>query len=425
MLLMRPFRSKPSEQIPAQENPHSLDADALVRREREHEKLLKAKELAESKAKARMDYFATLSHEIRTPLNGVLGMLQLLRETALNPDQQDYIETALGSGDCLLDLIENVLDLSRLESDELEVESLSFDVRSLVKDVVGLYGTQGSRKGLKLNTWVPEDIPQWLEGDPLRIRQILNNLVSNSIKFTSRGEIGISLNLEASDQTDVSLSFFVRDTGIGIEEEKQKRIFEAFSQAEAGTARRYGGSGLGLAICRKLAERMGGQMSLLSAPGEGSCFGLHLPLRIAFESEQDSVKTVEDEIQSQLGGLRVLVADDDRVNRKVSAGMLEKLGCFVTLVTNGEEAVTAWENSPFDFVLMDCEMPLLSGIDAARKIRLLEAGTSARIPILAFTGHVLPHEQQRCKDAGMDDCISKPITLAGLRQTMANHLLST
>jgi signal transduction histidine kinase/ActR/RegA family two-component response regulator len=372
--------------------------------------LVLARQAAESASKAKSAFVANISHEIRTPMNGVLGMLQLSLLDQMPAAQRDLLQSAQASAQSLLGLLDDLLDFSKIEAGRMKLEEIPVDVAELVQDIARLFGSQAELKGIRLATSVPENLPAVLT-DPTRLRQVLVNLTANALKFTSKGSVYIDVSVVSLSPCE--LQFSVQDNGIGIPLEKQALIFEAFAQADDNTTRTYGGTGLGLAISRRMIALMGGALSVESEPGLGSVFWFSLKFGIATKVARAAPIAQ----QVALRPLRVLVADDNPVNQKVACGLLNRHGHDAEAVLNGQDAVSACTSRQFDLILMDVQMPVMSGYEATRAIRALQ--TSSHIPIIGLTANASETDRRLCLESGMDDYVSKPFTWQTLASVMS------
>jgi len=399
----------------------------ITERKRSNELILQAKLAAEEANSAKSVFLAKMSHEVRTPMNAIIGMIDLTLDTPLNDEQRDNLKVAKDAADNLLSLINDILDLSRAQAGKVLIEEIEINVPDIVKNVCKGLMILARNKGVDVIWSIDPAIPRLLIGDPVRLRQVIVNLVNNAIKFTHKGKVQVNIKLNSLSENDCDVVFEVIDNGIGISPKNLPHIFDVFTEAHNTTARRYGGTGLGLAICKKIVEMMRGSIEVESVEGTGSTFRFTIIFGFkpnVFENSAIDQKspeaTVVSMVPAELSHLRILLAEDNTVNQRIAVRILEKLGWKVTTVNNGQEVLKILNDQTFDVILMDDNMPLLSGIETTQVIRREEKQTGLRVPIIAMTANAMAGDKERYLESGMDGYVSKPIDRNLLYQEIVN-----
>lgn len=392
----------------------------ITKRKNDYLKLQSQKRKTENDSKSKFIFLAKMSHEIRTPMNGIIGTVSLLKDTNLSNNQRDFLEIINVSGNSLVSIINDILDISKIEAGKIKLENKYFNITILINDIMKMLGYKAAEKRLIFRKKIDENIPKIVKGDIVRLKQVLTNLANNAIKFTKQGSVTIEVEKLQQKNNRVKLKFKVVDTGIGISEEVRGKLVQEFSQTNTSTSRKYGESGLGLLICKKFIELMGGEIFVESKEGKGSVFGFVLEMETGEKRlpEQPQSKKADAEISN--GKLLVLVVEDNVINQKVTMANLRQLGHDVEIAENGKKAVEMFENGEYDLILMDIQMPVMDGYEATQEIRKYEEenNISDKIKIIAVTANALKEDRSKCINAGMNDYITKPIKQAELKRML-------
>ncbi|MBC7901900.1 MAG: response regulator [Gemmatimonadaceae bacterium] len=383
------------------------DVPTFFERKMVEEEMVRSRQLAEDSAKSKADFVANMSHELRTPLGAILGFTERLKKTNVDAEQNEYLEIIGSAGKNLLSIINDILDISKLNAGKFIIENIPFSISSLMQSVETMFAARASEKGLLLKSSVDASLDQHILGDPMRLTQILVNLIGNAIKFTEKGSITVQCKLQSEQVDSVNVLFTIRDTGIGIASNKLESIFERFTQADSNVTRHYGGTGLGLSITKQLIELQGGEISVESRLGEGSAFAFEIRFLKSEASAAKDIFSKDSRLPELVRGLKILLVEDNHMNQKLALAILHDLGVQPTLAENGAVAITSLSENEYDLILMDIQMP---GMDGYEAVRIIRKEKEIKTPIVAMTAHALPGERENCIRLGMNDYLSKPFS---------------